>query len=80
MKEGEDLKFIDAFASFCFNIKIEKDILSFNIKKKKRYLILCTSSILFSLGFATFDQVILINTQIKVTKCFSKFYKILSVY
>jgi len=34
MKEGEDLKFIDAFASFSINIKVEKDIPSFNIKER----------------------------------------------
>jgi len=35
MKDGEDLKFIDASASFSMDRKIKKRYTSFNIKKEK---------------------------------------------
>jgi len=35
MKDGEDLKFIDASASFSMDRKIKKRYTSFNIKKKE---------------------------------------------
>jgi len=36
MKDGEDLKFIDASASFSMDRKIKKRYTSFNIKKRER--------------------------------------------